>query len=172
MPNWCSNKITIRANKKTREEIKKFLCGMIYHRQFSPNHGEITPLQGYPTLFSFHKVIPQPDFILDPEDPRRLSDAPKSEEKTDGMPDWWNWRVNNWGTKWDTTEVDLVETEVSMTYTFDTAWAPPEPVVRRLSEKFPNAHITMSFYEPGCIGRGSASFKDGFIVRETGVGVS
>jgi hypothetical protein len=58
-----------------------------------------------------------------------------------------------------------------MIYSFDTAWAPPEPVIQKLSEMFPDANILLSFYEPGCIGRGSVTYKDGEIIKTTGVGV-
>jgi hypothetical protein len=169
MPNWCSNKITIRAGAETRKKIKNLLLGTEYYRPF--NVVEKTPLTSNETLFSFHNVIPQPDCILDPEDPRRKSDIPQSDPKG-AMPEWYSWRVNNWGTKWSVSEVHMSETDTSLTYWFETAWAPPEPVIRRLSEMFPNAYIILSFDEPGCLGRGATHYKDGEVVKETGVGVS
>jgi hypothetical protein len=36
---------------------------------------------------------------------------------------------------------------------------------------FPDANILLSFYEPGCIGRGSVTYKGGEIVNQTGVGI-
>jgi hypothetical protein len=95
-------------------------------------------------------------------------------KKDEVMPDWWHWRVNNWGTKWNLSPDDIgfEEKPGSMTYSFDTAWAPPEPVIQRLSEMFPDANILLSFYEPGCIGRGSITYKGGDVVKETGVGTN
>ena len=162
MPNWCHNRVTIRAGENTRDEIKQFLCGMQYYRPFSAT-GETNPLVGHETQFSFHNVIPQPDHILEEGDPRRKTDVSRDSE--DG---WYNWRVNNWGTKWEVSEVAMYESKVALTYEFDTAWSPPEPVIAKLSELFPNAYITLFFDEPGMAFRGSISYKEGGVVRETG----
>jgi len=64
------------------------------------------------------------------------------------MPDWYEWRVENWGTKWDVCEVEIDDTYRSkdrdgLEYSKDkkvawfsfrcwTAWAPPVPVWDRL----------------------------------------
>ena len=179
MPNWCLNKVRIRAKKETLEAIKTALKGTDYVRPFSPN-GE-SSLTAVESIFCFHSIIPQPDEILDPSDPRRKATKMSSSEildrlgkKDDVMPEWWHWRVNNWGTKWSVhgDDIGFEEKKGTMTYSFDTAWAPPEPVIRQLSEMFPDANILLSFYEPGCIGRGSATYKGGEIIKETGVGVS
>lgn len=65
------------------------------------------------------------------------------------MPDWYKWRVENWGTKWDVAEAEIVSDYESDEYDFDsevdngkawfsfrcwTAWAPPVPVWDRLHE--------------------------------------
>lgn len=168
MPNWCYNKITIRAGAETRKKIRNLLQGKQYYRAFSADSTVTTPLSAADSEFCFHNIIPQPDFLLDKEDPRRKTDAPYI-EGDNTMPGWYTWRVDNWGTKWDVSEVSVHESTVALTYHFDTAWAPPEPVIRRLSEMFPNAHITLYFDEPGCIGKGSIQFKDGEVVKETGV---
>jgi hypothetical protein len=53
------------------------------------------------------------------------------------MPDWYEWRLENWGTKWDVCEVEIDED--CLEYSDDkkvawfsfrcwTAWAPPVPV--------------------------------------------
>lgn len=167
MPNWCYNKVTIRAKKEVRDEIQKFLKGMHFYRPFSPKADEIMPLESCETIFSFHSVIPQPDDLLDEEDPRRKSNVPRMKDNDRGMPGWYNWRVENWGTKWDVTQVGFYETKVSMTYEFETAWSPVIPVIQALSEKFPNAYITLTYKEEGMGFGGSISFKDGMIERET-----
>lgn len=41
--------------------------------------------------------------------------------------DWYDWRVNNWGTKWDVSKQSFPEIIVDgqINLTFDTAWSPP-----------------------------------------------
>ena len=71
MPNWCCNKIRIRAKKVTLEAIKEAVKGVDYTRPFiveERRNGDMTPVD---CIFCFHSIIPQPDEILDPEDPRR-----------------------------------------------------------------------------------------------------
>jgi hypothetical protein len=177
MPNWCLNRVRIRAKKETLEKIKATLKGVEYARPFNFEKGSEGELVGSETLFSFHNIIPQPDETLDRDDPRRVNKSLTSDQLLDAlskkegvMPDWWHWRVNNWGTKWSVVDVDLVEKKGCIVYSFDTAWAPPEPVLTRLSEMFPDANILLSFYEPGCIGRGSVTYKDGEVIAYTGVG--
>ena len=170
MPNWCHNRVTIRAGENTRDEIKQFLCGMQYYRPFSST-GETNPLVGHETQFSFHNVIPQPDDMLDPEDPRRRTNMicrANDQPDNGGMPEWYEWRVENWGTKWDVSDVWIGESKVALIYEFETAWAPPLQVISALSERFPNASITISFNEPGMQYKGSITYKEGDARRATG----
>lgn len=168
MPNWCHNRVTIRAGAGLRQEIKEMLCGMQYHRPFSPDL-ENTPLVGHESKFCFHNVIPQPDNLLDEADPRRKTNTPRVRDEDRSMPGWYTWRCDNWGTKWEVSDVWMDESKVSLTYEFETAWAPPEQVIQALSQKFPEAYIILAFNEPGCIGKGSVHYKDGEVVRGTGV---
>ena len=55
-----------------------------------------------------------------------------------GWPTWYEWNINNWGTKWNACgyddEYDYSHEEQ---LTFDTAWSPPHPILEKLSEKYP-----------------------------------
>lgn len=59
---------------------------------------------------------------------------------------WYDWRNENWGTKWDaydrTSEESDNDNTGTGTYTFNTAWAPPVPVIRRLATIFPDITFT------------------------------
>ena len=64
---------------------------------------------------------------------------------------WYHWCVDNWGTKW---EPDMHGNEMSdydsLEITFNTAWSPPEGVVEKLREKFPELSFQCFYDEPGC----------------------
>ena len=65
---------------------------------------------------------------------------------------WYNWRIENWGTQWDAYEHDgeverLSDEEAKIC--FLTAWSPPAPVIKELSAQFPQAIITLFYYELG-----------------------
>jgi len=84
-----------------------------------------------------------------------LIPRPESEEEN-----WYDWNCENWGTKWDMNEDEIVLTGDG-TMMFQTAWSPSLPVTKALSEKFPNAKIYHTYEEGGCGFRGVAIFEDG-----------
>lgn len=45
---------------------------------------------------------------------------------------WYDWRVENWGTKWN--GYDGTISDDGSTFTFDTAWSPPLPIIKKLAE--------------------------------------
>lgn len=48
---------------------------------------------------------------------------------------WYDWRVKNWGTKWDATIVSASRTKKTATLYFETAWAPPIEIYKALEEE-------------------------------------
>ena len=68
--------------------------------------------------------------------------------ESDAMPDWFWWRVNNWGTKWDASihQVDWID-DLTCVMIFDTAWSPPLGIYEAMKEQ--GWHVFASYYEPG-----------------------
>jgi hypothetical protein len=54
-----------------------------------------------------------------------------------GHASWYGWNVKNWGTKWGAYEFGDKRDTATIAH-FETAWSAPLPVIKRLSEKFPN----------------------------------
>lgn len=56
-----------------------------------------------------------------------------------GAPSWYEWCIQNWGTKWNAygyePDTDYGSADA---LTFQTAWAGPHPILQRLSEMFPD----------------------------------
>jgi hypothetical protein len=137
MPNWCSNTLEIKGPTKKLEEFSKTI-----------KDGE-----GF-----FNTILPLPKQLEETTSP-----TPKDSNQPliDGANNWYDWRVNNWGTKWDvdgedsfyTNELkdfDTLEdgTERSvLTLAFDTAWSPPEGIFEELSRQ--GFGIKAYYYEPG-----------------------
>lgn len=55
--------------------------------------------------------------------------------------DWYNWRIENWGTKWNSSEV----WEFEEGFTFNTAWSTPFNLLVGLSKKYPNVEFNIRF---------------------------
>jgi hypothetical protein len=62
---------------------------------------------------------------------------------------WYNWNVSHWGTKWNAAEAYVENCDSMTEITFETAWAPAEPVVVALAEQFVDCQITHDYVECG-----------------------
>lgn len=70
-----------------------------------------------------------------------------------GCRTWYEWCIKNWGTKWNSFDVDWNEDGGCVSIT--TAWSAPMPVLKALSMAFPNSTFDIeSEYEGECELRG------------------
>lgn len=81
---------------------------------------------------------------------------------------WYDWRIMNWGTKWNSCHDGWYDDN---TLVFDTAWSAPIPIFNKLKEKFPSLNFTINSifeFEDNYIAEMvSTSFKDKLIVIDT-----
>ena len=75
--------------------------------------------------------------------------------------DWYSWRIENWGTKWDVTtpEWERIE-DNTFVLSFDTAWGPPTSLYESIYERDDEWEVTAYYSETGMgfVGK----FEDGF----------
>ena len=172
MPNWCENVVRVSGEYK---EILRFI--------------DVVKSEEEP--FSFQSISPMPEELHWVQSPVSIKtqeeiDAYKEENKDSkymmmsfpitqemyneymkkyGCATWYDWANDMWGTKWDCRGVvykDEFEGE-EVTYRFDTAWGPPEPIYHVLTYKFPDLHISWYFNEPGMEFAGYLHEGDNFI---------
>lgn len=48
---------------------------------------------------------------------------------------WYDWRIKNWGTKWDATLLNAYRKKDTATLYFETAWSPPIEIYQALEEE-------------------------------------
>ena len=104
--------------------------------------------------FSFERISPTP--------PEKLEDDSYAEG-------WFNWRVEQWGTKWDVEYPRAIADSLlaGEQAHFDTAWSPPIAAIEKLSKLFPDIEFRLEYYEGGCWFAGSAIFFDGLVEDTT-----
>ena len=161
MPNHCHNRVNFYGEDNP-EQIKELHD--IFSRGLDENEEKSV----------FGAFVPEPDWKTKPltqeeAKPYSFSDpkgevgevpvAPKPDEpygtyrfkSTNNADDrWYDWRNQNWGTKWDCYEVQIdEELPYGFEVTFDTAWAPPEPVCEAIREKYPDISVQWHYDEPG-----------------------
>jgi hypothetical protein len=87
---------------------------------------------------------------------------------------WYDWRVSNWGTKWDLDEQEQKDIVAHLNFSsksefsiaFMTAWAPPCQAIAALSEKFPNDEFVLRYVEFGMGFAGTAYISNGMSHEE------
>jgi len=89
--------------------------------------------------------------------PKELEDTTSPSE---GM-NWYSWRLEHWGTKWDAGEAygDIDVEGDTLSLSFDTAWGPPTEAYENYTAANEDMTIEASYYEPGMcfIGRYDSS---------------
>jgi hypothetical protein len=109
------------------------------------------------------KLFPCPQELLETTAPAEYNAKDKVQYNIEkyGHPDWYNWQISNWGTKWDIGPVELdydmncsdnLDGTSTLTVGFDSAWSPPVAAMGKLYEKFKdkNIQIRLEYFEPGC----------------------
>ena len=153
MPNHCHNRVTIYGDdtedsRRYIAEIKEIFSGESIFGQIIPEPDwHNTPLLSsdnrYGTKYGNDGELPQ--YVEDPW--KRLV------FKSTGIADqrWYDWRVNNWDTKWDCYDVVVTDDDPECTeIEFNTAWSPPEAICHALREQYPDVSISWFYDEPGC----------------------
>jgi hypothetical protein len=136
MPNWCDNNLYLEHNdsemiKKAKDawESGKFLATFVPEPDYTTEKVKHT----FPTNFATGE--PKPEFV-DPESA------------------WWDWRIQNWGTKWDIGYDDdrgnhAQGCDKTMFVYFDSAWSPPVDAYVKLSEL---GFLVKAFYHESGMG--------------------
>lgn len=63
-----------------------------------------------------------------------------------GHKDWYDWSIENWGTKWDAYEVSYeYDGGSELELNFQTAWSTPKPIFDKLAEMFPELSIYIEY---------------------------
>ena len=147
MPNWCDNQVSITGPNKTIDKIEK-----------------IIKLEDKSDIGLLQFMYPMPKELNDTTSPapnktakdKKLGKVRKLEFGADS---WYDWRVNNWSTKWDVNEFYGVdrqyysehnEGESTISFGFCSAWAPPIGAYEKFLEDNSDCSLKAYYYEGGC----------------------
>ena len=180
MPNWCENIVSFSGAAKDLEKLKK-LIGTdeqpISFQKIKPMpqaldmdsgssilgyevvYGDVEKVLGYPWVKAAG-ITTREELIrhLEKERPEYLEAAEQYKSNIDryGFRDWYDWRIANWGTKWDVEANDIQVVDDNPGYlslAFFTAWSPPEGIYDALLELIDenklDVQATWFYDEPG-----------------------
>lgn len=137
MPNWCSNNLTI-------------------------SHRDPAQVQRLAEAFNddklFQTIIPVPLELQNDETTSYGGDDAVAKDQLReqllakyGYQSWYDFCINEWGTKWEANSYDKCEHQAGDTtvyMSFDTAWAPPLGIYQALTAQ--GFEVEAMYYEPGC----------------------
>lgn len=126
---------------------------VLNHVTFDSRFDEIREyVKGENGIFDFNKIVPMPD------------DVYASREILSENPLWYDWSIENWGTKWNCYEQEHSHNG----FQFWTAWSAPEQIYIALSKQFPDVVITVDFADEDTGGYCTLLGNCGTIVLEQG----
>ena len=155
MPNHCHNRVTIWPDSDTdaarnqMRDIKQMFDEESIFTQIIPEPDwPNTPLTAETAGNSWVKRGEVGELPVKSEDPF-VTYRFKSTDVADDR--WYDWRVNNWDTKWDAYDVEVTDDDPDQfEVTFNTAWSPPEAICSALREQYPDLSVSWFYDEPGC----------------------
>ena len=129
MPNHVKNVLKFK-DLPSKSDVE-FIIGMIAREVLDPDYLDEVR-DDY--VIDFNKIIPEPATIEEcPEDYRvEREKAHISEDDKKPWFNWYEWRNEYWGTKWNAYDCYTKFDESSVTFVFNTAWNMPYPVIKRL----------------------------------------
>lgn len=144
MPNWCQNNLKIKNNGEKVMEVLSLL---------KDDDGNMT----------FEKLVPTPEKLTNEPSPQRNEKIAKENIELFGAEDWYKWRLDNWGCKWDASESDFWKDGDEWVVSFQTPWSPPCKFVETLSKKFQDMEFVIQFADESqmCSPIGQCTYKDG-----------
>ena len=141
MPNWCDNQVTITGPNSVIDKIEKIVQDDDSHKENG--------------LLNFMK--PMPKELDGTTSPSSASDKPQP--MVEGFDNWYDWRVENWSTKWEVCEfygvdrqylTEQNEGESVITFGFSSAWAPPIGAYEQFLVDHEDCSLKAYYYEGGC----------------------
>jgi len=121
MPNWFYFTLEVTGKEK---DVQEFVQNVKGSKEFETEGSR----------FDFNHFIPQPKEIFRGD----LGMEKLAELREQGVPDWYDWNVHNWGTKWNA-HCDFMDSDKTHAfYRIETAWAFPSPVIEVMLSMYPN----------------------------------
>lgn len=135
MPNWCNNTLELAHEDPA----------MIDRAEKALNEGKFLN-EFIPVPESLHIVAGR---VGDGDEQRKLEEDTAKNLEVHGYGNWYDFCVNEWGTKWDIGEegCQTRDSATQLTCSFDSAWSPPITAYEKLLDL--GFEVRAYYYEPG-----------------------
>lgn len=128
MPNYVKNRIVIHNISKQRV--------IEFQKKYFNKYDE----------FDFQKVTRMPKQLMETEESTRTPKEVYEQNKAKyGYRSWYDWAIDNWGTKWNAGECDSFYNNKDLIITFETAWSAPEPIIKKIIKSNKDLTIEVTY---------------------------
>ena len=165
MPNWCYNSLLVKGETKKINEFKRKAKGKntdLSLNNFVPMPKELENTSSPARIVSekeYKKIMKENEKIKNNKDFFRnnaiTEETSKKLIKKYGTNNWWDWKIQNWGTKWDVNAKLEKNTKNELVYSFDSAWSPPTDALEKIAQLYPELYFKMDYEEEGMGFKGS-----------------
>ena len=174
MPNWVDNRVEVKGTKKDLFEFQEFVKGEPFedYGEAKVNWFCLNTIMPMPwelkDTVSPSRIVSDDEYLDIMRERKKdtlgighpiTASMQKSFIDRFGTDNWYDWCVRNWGTKWNivyTSDFEEIpiddmfsEEQSELSYSFDTAWSPPEPIYRYLQDKFGSLDIDWEYVDEG-----------------------
>ena len=162
MPNHVTIEMTVSGD---REAIMEFA-----ESHFVANTNPDRNAWEDECFFEFSTIIPMPACMHGTTSPTPEADKlnARIRQKMYGASNWYDWSINNWGTKWGAYDVDAnfdrVELDGCAVVRFQTAWSLPEPIFAELADLYPELTFEIRCCEEGGFFAGELTYTGGEVI--------
>ena len=140
------SELEIESGSRTAAGFKKYM-------EFVADTGFSTEME--PAYLTAHPEIDREEWDLGKQAYQNIQKY--------GCPTWYEWRIQNWGTKWNASGAEVLDGRLS----FLTAWNAPKQILEKLSQMFPSLTIRHVWADED-IGHncGERTYKNGAVTQE------
>lgn len=135
MPNWCNNSVEIYHDDPAMiERVRKAFNDGALLNEFIPIPQSLKIVAGC---------------VGDPDEQKKLEEDTARNKEVHGYGNWYDYCVNEWGTKWDVGADGNPAQDIpgGLMLGFESAWAPPCAAYEKLTEQ--GFRIRAMYFEPG-----------------------
>lgn len=160
MPNWCENNLIIETDdKQILKDLELIYLKGTDRELINSQQQPRELILNNPGLLSYFRPMPivLQGTVKGSHPPKWQTDNSQWLKDCYGYDNWYDWSINNWGTKWDVHKMEKINDHRNtfIELEFETAWGPPVEAlqywnyIKNFYDDEKNFKCYLSYVEPG-----------------------
>lgn len=172
MPNWCYNSLSVHGDHAELVRLTEAITRTAHNDEGNEvTDYDLSVLFPVPEELQIPSVFFRRDGDDDPEHQELLKKYEANKAKY-GHTTWYDWSIQNWGTKWSPNvqdwELSTYNDESVINAYYETAWSPCDGLIREISKQFPTLLFSVTSDEEGGSFACCEAYQNGVLVAGHG----